>query len=419
MRELYRNAAGNPENTFTFDNEALAASLERIYRQKFDPKKEIDEDLFNAIREVLDDGIQRGFTSVAGDRYQDFLSTLKGNASVFAAFKTHRMQNDVAGQLLDENGELKSFAQFKADTAGVVGHHVDRWLKTEYDTAVIRAHHAADWQQFEREKDILPNLRWNKSTSLEPRASHRLFWGHIWPIDDPFWAQHRPGDEWGCKCSLSSTDEAPTDNTFGRQMLPKPLPGLGGNPGVTGKVFSDDHPYVKNAYKGAKQAVDDLLRRLNIAIEEVVERKFKSGGVLQMPKGLQQNAVEQKSNIKGYTELAKMHGERYKLLNVVNEHGRKNPDAYNLRTGRYSDMKSPQTDNGKNAIQASIKSAAAQRVGEVYIVLEKEYPRRTIYEGLKAALQGNRARSVKDIIIRFPDGELRRYDADKLRAVIK
>ena len=419
MRELYRNAADDPVSTFAFDNAALAASLERIYRQKFNPGTEIDRGLFDAILETLNDGTERGFNPAVGSRYQDFLGALKNNNAVFAAFKTHRMQNDIARQLLDENGELKPFAKFKADTAGMVDHQVGRWLKTEYDTAVIRAHQAADWQQFMREKDILPNLRWNESTSLEPRASHKVFWGHIWPIDDPFWNQHRPGDEWGCKCSLSSTDEAPTDNTFGRQILSRPAPGLGGNPGVTAKIFSDDHPYVANAYKGAEKAVADLLRDLQIVKEALKITKFKSGGVLQIPKEFHQNVAEEKKNVRGYTELAKMHGERYKLLNVVNEANHKNPDAYNLRTGRYSEMKNPETGNGKNAIQAAIKTASRQKVGEVCIFLDMDYPRRAIYEGLKAALQGNRASSIKDIIIRFHNGELRRYDADVLRARIK
>ncbi|MCB6967339.1 phage head morphogenesis protein, partial [Phocaeicola dorei] len=78
------------------------------------------------------------------------------------------------------------------------------------DTAVIRAHQAADWRQFEREKDVLPNLKWMPSTSIHPGADHRIFWGTIRPIDDPFWNEHKPGDRWNCKCTLSSTDEAPT-----------------------------------------------------------------------------------------------------------------------------------------------------------------------------------------------------------------
>lgn len=419
MQELYRNASDTPESSFSFDQRALAASLKRIYGREFDPKDEIDKGLFSAIRESIDQGTEIGFNAVVPDRDRDFLQALKSNNAVFSAFKTHRMQNDIAGQLLDGDGRLKSFAQFKADTAGMVDHQVNRWLRTEYNTAVLRAHQAADWQQFLREKDVLPNLRWNKSTSVEPRASHRQFWGRIWSIDDPFWQHHKPGDAWGCKCSLSNTDDPVTDNSDLDLGIDPPAPGLGGNPGVTAKIFSDDHPYVKNAYKGAKKAVKNLLEELQAEQEEVSERKFKSGGVLQLPKGFHQNAMEEKKNIRGYTELAKMHGERYKLLSVVDEHGHKNPDALNLRTGRLSDMKAPETDNGKNAIQAAIKAASRQKVGEVYIYLDRDYPLKDIYAGLRAALYGKRAAGIKEIIIRRHDGELKRYDADKLRQWIK
>jgi hypothetical protein len=129
--------------------------------------------------------------------------------------------------------------------------------------------------------------------------------------------------------------------------------------------------------------------------------------------------LEEKKNIVAYTELAKMHGEKYKLLSITNEWRRKNPDAVNLRTGLFSDVKVPQTDNGKNAIQASIKAASRQKVDEAYIYLTKEYPRRAIYRGLAEALRDGRASGVKEIIIRFSDGELRRYDVGKLRGWLK
>ncbi len=77
------------------------------------------------------------------------------------------------------------------------------------------------------------------------------------------------------------------------------------------------------------------------------------------------------------------------------------------------------TANGKNAIQASIKAASRQKVGEVYIYLTQEYQRHSIYRGLREALRDGRASGIKEIIIRFHNGELRRYDADKLRKWIE
>ena len=40
-----------------------------------------------------------------------------------------------------------------------------------------------------------------------------------------------------------------------------PAPGLDNNPGRDAKLFSDTHPYIQNAYEGAKEAVRELISR--------------------------------------------------------------------------------------------------------------------------------------------------------------
>ncbi len=156
------------------------------------------------------------------------------------------MQNDMAAQLLDSNGNLKPFEQWKNDVQSIASHQCRSWLETEYNTAVLRAHQAADWQQFLQEADVLPNLKWMPSTSPNPGADHMPFWGTILPIDDPFWDQHRPGDRWNCKCSLTSTDEPTTpvpSVAVSQQPKNTPQRGLENNPGKDAAVFSDKHPY--------------------------------------------------------------------------------------------------------------------------------------------------------------------------------
>ena len=108
----------------------------------------------------------------------------------------------MARLLLDKNGNLKPFEKWVEEVMPIADHQMIDWLRTEYDTAVIRAHRAADWRQFEREKDVLPNLEWVPSTSVHPGEDHRVFWGTIRPINDSFWNEHRPGDRWNCKCRL-------------------------------------------------------------------------------------------------------------------------------------------------------------------------------------------------------------------------
>lgn len=188
------------------------------------------------ISDAMDDGTEEPDDA--------FLQAIKTNNEVFAAFRTHRMQNDIAKRMVDDKGELKSFSQFARDVRPYTDHQNRQWLRTEYNTAVIRAHQAADWRQFEAEKDVLPNLEWMPSTSPNPGKDHQTYWGTILPIDHPFWDQHRPGDRWNCKCSLRNTDVEPTPVPESGTGNDEPNRGLENNPGKDGKLFSDKHPYM-------------------------------------------------------------------------------------------------------------------------------------------------------------------------------
>lgn len=219
----------------------LAAALNSIYHRRYDPRKEIDAELFEEVSRIFNSATDVGFSgSEAGG---DFMQQLRTSNAVFAAFKVHRMGRDMAAQLIDENGEVKSFQQFRQDVEPIADHHVDKWLRTEYDTAIKRAHRAAEMRQFMAEADVFPNIKWLPSTAVNPRESHMPFYEHVWPVDDPFWEDHKPGDEWGCQCGWEATDEAPTDNSgLGGERI-EPSPGLKGNPARTAQIFSDDHPY--------------------------------------------------------------------------------------------------------------------------------------------------------------------------------
>lgn len=154
---------------------------------------------------------------------------------------------------MDENGKLKPFRIWKEEVASIASHFVGPWLQTEYNTAVIRAHNAADWLNFERNKDIFPNLRWMPTTSPNPEESHRLFWERkvTRPINDPFWNKHRPGDRWNCKCTLEATDDPITDIP-GETNKERPQPGLKENPAKTKQIFDKSHPYFPKSCKECK-----------------------------------------------------------------------------------------------------------------------------------------------------------------------
>lgn len=214
-------------------------------------KEDIEPNLFKITFNSLNKAVDKGFGSISYDHPDfDFLNELKQNNGVFAAFKTHRQQNDLARQLLNENGELKSFDQFRKDTEAIIGEYNRNWLKTEYDTAVIRAQMAARFKEFQRDADLYPNLKWLPSTSAVKREPHKELYGLILPITDKFWTSQYPGSLWNCKCGITNTDEPANGKAFNidKYDMPAPPAGLEGNPAFTGQIYSFAHPFFTAGY---------------------------------------------------------------------------------------------------------------------------------------------------------------------------
>lgn len=232
------------DGSVRFDADVLAQFLRNIYKG-FDTDHGIEATMWREVLRIINEGTVEGLakSKTPPTHEQDFYEALRHSNEVFAAFKVHTMGVEMASKLHDADGKLKPFGKWVEDVGSISSHQVGSWLQTEYDTAVIRAHAAADWREFERNKDIMPNLRWMPTTSKEPESSHRAYWQMklTLPVDDPFWEEHHPGDRWNCKCSLEATDD-PVVRPVGMEPT-KPQRGLENNPGKDGHTFSDKHPY--------------------------------------------------------------------------------------------------------------------------------------------------------------------------------
>lgn len=246
------------DNGFYISEDVISASLSRIYSRK-SSRADIDPGMFAAtaktIRHAAAQGISDAVDSGTAVPGKDFLYQLRHSADVFAAFKTHSQQTDLARLLTDDKGKLRSFSDFRRASEPLIGKYNRTWLRTEYNTAVNRAHQAANWQQYQAEKDVMPCLEWIESTSPNPGEDHSIFWGTIRPVDDAFWGEHRPGDRWNCQCSLEQTDKAPTNTPSGGD---DPHPGLDNNPGRDGNLFARSHPYYPQSCSACPFATNKL-----------------------------------------------------------------------------------------------------------------------------------------------------------------
>ena len=235
---------GELEGAVGFDMKVLDIFRHALYNG-LDPDRDIEPAMWTEILRIMNEAAVEGISASRtgyNPHDEDFYRALRHSNEVFSTFKVHNFQQEMAAKLFDGK-RLRSFDEWTKATMGIASHQVGSWLETEYNTAVIRAHQAADWQEFVRNKDILPNLRWMPTTSPEPDDKHKHYWMSrlTLPVDDPFWNEHYPGDRWNCKCSLEATDD-PVNRP---KDIPedKPQRGLDTNAGKTGEMFSQSHPY--------------------------------------------------------------------------------------------------------------------------------------------------------------------------------
>lgn len=234
------------ESDVSLSVEGIARALVNIYKGNVDIDHEVEENLFHETRQIFNEAITEGYANAAEKDVplpnDTFNNSFQNSADVFSAFRVHRMQQDIAAQMIGDDGQLKPFSKFVKDVSPYIEHRNRAWLRTEYNTAILRAQNAAEWKMFEAEKDVYPNLEWIESTSPNPGADHRVFWGTVRPVDDPFWNEHKPGDRWNCKCELQQSDSnvTATPTSDGKS---DPARGLESNPAKSEELFSDKHPY--------------------------------------------------------------------------------------------------------------------------------------------------------------------------------
>lgn len=133
INDLYRMEDKQVETLFSFDEEVLKKALKNIYSKDFHPMTDIEENLFEATWKTMNKATDKGFgTRKTDDPDYDFYREIRMNNAVFAAFKVHRAQNDMAALLLDKNGSLKPFEQWVKEAMPIADHQMIHWLRTEY-----------------------------------------------------------------------------------------------------------------------------------------------------------------------------------------------------------------------------------------------------------------------------------------------
>lgn len=139
-----------------------------------------------------------------------------------------------------------------------------------------------------------------------------------------------------------------------------------------------------------------------------------NGGLVERFNQGVQGKKEKYKNIEALKILADS-GRQYRLLPLIQD-GEKNPDAFNLHTEKYVDIKVGESNNGKNIIQGALKEANRQGVAEVIIHFTQELTsNREVYEALKATFKLKRAEKIQEITIITHRNRIIAFKTDRLK----
>lgn len=232
--------------------------LNRLFktRQPDSVPAEVWQHEYKQMAEALSDGY--GTTGVQfGGTDWAFLQNLKYNTATFDAFKCHKEAKEIHQLLTNEDGTARTWKEFRQDAMRVCEKYNQRWLQTEFNQAHTTAKAARKWQDYQRSADLYPNLRYRAVRDERTRHSHKMLDGYVIPINDPFWDNYYPPNDWNCRCSVQPTDDP--------VKMPPNVPGLSNlfqtNAGKTAQVFNTTHPYYIGTTEKEKDHVHAFVRQ--------------------------------------------------------------------------------------------------------------------------------------------------------------
>lgn len=252
----------NPVNPKLFNSDPQKLSskafedfVKKIHEGSLKPG-DIDPDLIKQIakelKQALFNGFGKDFDNELSEAEFNMLVKLEKNLYVFSGFKTEMELREVNTLLKDEQGNLRSYEDFRTQVKFIDETYNEVYLNAEYNNAVASSAMAAQWEQFESQKEAVPLLQYSTAGDDRVREEHAMLEGITLPVDDPFWSTYYPPNDWGCRCDVIPIVEGETTDLKER-LLPDLKPMFENNVGKDGQIFPDTHPYFDVQKKQRKE----------------------------------------------------------------------------------------------------------------------------------------------------------------------
>ena len=311
--------------------------------------------------------------------------SIQKNIFRFSGAKTYAQLKEF-NELLYKDGQLRTYNEFKDDVLKVNKRYNKNYLQAEHQTARQAGHHGRNWHQYQKDKDLFPNLEYRTVADERVREEHSTLHKIVKAIDDPFWDTYYPPNGWRCRCYVVQTTGNPTKgNTNNHSIKPE----FRVNVGKTGTVYSEKHPFFAIASSSGKEVQNAFeLSKLHAPYTKVY--KAKKGATVQVSPFADQQDFKDNFNIAKKMADSNI---SVKIRPHIILEGYKNPE-YEIDK-KMGDLK---TQKGKN-VSSNLKSAKRQGARVVVFDVQDSYPYNLI--DFKNTLRGQIKAHYKDAFDTF------------------
>lgn len=397
-------------------NDALDKQFDRlakaVYSGDVDPS-DLDNDLIKSLADNLYGGVKSGYgVSIGAVDYDTpdalMIANLEKDVYWFSSAKTYNELFELNLALLDENGKVRSFSDFKQAAASIHSRYNVNYLNAEYNQAVASSQMAGKWVRIQEDKDTLPYLRFTTAGDERVSPDHALLEGVTKHVDDPFWDTHYPPLRWNCRCDVDQVSEGRVtpDSKIKSPEIPE---NFKFNVGKRGVVYPPEHPYHDLPDTADKVRINqkawDILSKESKSYHHV--QSFKNGGRVEVHSLA--DKADLNYNIELSTEVARK-GHKVKVRPHSYLNGVKNPEVD--IDGLVGDFKEVKNSGTKTAVQTQIKRAAKQKAEAVWLHLTSgDITVNRLKNGIYAALnKSDWNKSIKKVMLIYKDYEIVEID---------
>lgn len=265
--ELDANLTLNADNTPIFSTEVWEKFIALIFNNQGFKLEDLTTEEATAMINETYSILQQTIASVEKKVTPSLIEKLRKDVWTFSGWKTYHEAREVATMLTTDNGELKTFSEFKNAVMSVDDAYNVNYLRAEYNFATNAALSAEKWESYSDDYYI----QYRTARDERVRKEHKALDGITLPKSDSFWRQYFPPNDWGCRCTTvqvrknkyeeSNHDKAMEAGENATTRINKKGQNKAAifrfNPALDGRIFPYKHPY----YKGNKK-VGDIIKDL-------------------------------------------------------------------------------------------------------------------------------------------------------------